>query len=108
MSLIARYSVRAILPRTVSRRAATFRIASTSVLRSQFNTVQRARSFSAMSASPMAAAASPIVKQNIRPEPDQVLQDIADYVLNYEITSPLAVRAHLSPLLSNRNWEKKG
>jgi len=27
---------------------------------------------------------------NVRPEPDQVLVDIADYVLNYEIKSPLA------------------
>ncbi len=27
---------------------------------------------------------------NIRPEPDQVLVDIADYVINYEIKSPLA------------------
>lgn len=31
-----------------------------------------------------------IVNQNEKPEPDQVLQDIADYVHNYEITSPLA------------------
>lgn len=27
---------------------------------------------------------------NVRPEPDQVLVDIADYVINYEIKSPLA------------------
>ena len=27
---------------------------------------------------------------NVRPEPDQVLTDIADYVINYEIKSPLA------------------
>jgi hypothetical protein len=36
-----------------------------------------------------------IVNQNEKPEPDQVLQDIADYVHNYEITSPLAVCAPL-------------
>lgn len=38
------------------------------------------------------SAAQTIVKQNERPEPDRVLQDIADYVHNYEINSPLAVR----------------
>jgi hypothetical protein len=27
---------------------------------------------------------------NVRPEPDQVLVDIADYVLNYQIDSALA------------------
>jgi len=27
---------------------------------------------------------------NVRPEPDQVLADIADYVLNYEVRSDLA------------------
>lgn len=32
-----------------------------------------------------------IVNQNERPEPDQVLKDIADYVHNYKIDSPLAV-----------------
>ncbi|CAZ80526.1 unnamed protein product [Tuber melanosporum] len=36
------------------------------------------------------SAPTSIVKQNIRPEPDQVLQDIADYVHSYEITSQLA------------------
>lgn len=39
------------------------------------------------------SAAQTIVKQNERPEPDRVLQDIADYVHNYQIDSPLAVRA---------------
>lgn len=38
-----------------------------------------------------------IVNQNERPEPDQVLKDIADYVHNYEIDSPLAVRTPLNP-----------
>ena len=34
---------------------------------------------------------------NIRPEPDQVLVDIADYVMQYQVTSEEAYRtAHLS------------
>lgn len=41
---------------------------------------------------PNQSAIHGIVKQNERPEPDQVLKDIADYVHNYEINSPLAVR----------------
>lgn len=31
-----------------------------------------------------------IITNNVRPDPDQVLQDIADYVHNYEIDSPVA------------------
>lgn len=35
------------------------------------------------------------VTDNKRPPPDQVLQDIADYVHNYKIESPLAVSSVL-------------
>jgi len=93
MSFLARHTTRAAIPRTLSRRtAAAVRVASTPLLlRSQLNPVLKTRQFSAVSSSMMSAPAS-IVKQNVRPEPDQVLQDIADYVHSYEITSPLAVR----------------
>ncbi|KAK9451334.1 MmgE/PrpD family-domain-containing protein [Limtongia smithiae] len=40
--------------------------------------------------SAMAAARSAIVTDNVRPAPDKVLQDIADYALSYDIASPLA------------------
>jgi len=48
----------------------------------------------------MMSAPASIVKQNVRPEPDQVLQDIADYVHSYEITSPLAVSV-FAPLIDS-------
>lgn len=34
------------------------------------------------------------VDLNNRPDYDQVLQDIADYVLTYEVESPLALDPH--------------
>ncbi len=36
-----------------------------------------------------------------RPEPDQVLLDIADYVLNYEIRSPLAYETACHSLIDS-------
>ena len=37
---------------------------------------------------------------NVRPQPDQVLVDIADYVLNFEVTSKLVARFNQF----ERNW----
>jgi len=101
MSFLARRTTRAAIPRTLSRRtAAAVRVASTPFLfRNQLNPVLKTRQFSAVSSSMMSAPAS-IVKQNVRPEPDQVLQDIADYVHSYEITSPLAVSV-FAPLIDS-------
>ena len=100
MSFLARRATRAAIPRTLSRRTAAVRVASTPfLLRNQLNPVLKTRQFSAVSSSMMSAPAS-IVKQNVRPEPDQVLQDIADYVHSYEITSPLAVSV-FAPLIDS-------
>ena len=101
MSFLVRHTTRAAIPRTLSRRtAAAARVASTPLLlRNQLNPGLKTRRFSTVSSSMMSAPAS-IVKQNVRPEPDQVLQDIADYVHSYEITSPLAVRV-FAPLIGS-------
>lgn len=62
-------------------------------MQKSLKSISTPRAFSVMAANQSAAQA--IVKQNERPEPDRVLQDIADYVHNYEINSPLAVRTPL-------------
>ncbi|KAL7266516.1 ATP-binding cassette transporter CGR1 [Rhizina undulata] len=66
--------------------AATPKITASAV--QQHTVKQQARFFSAMSSNLSSIPAG--AQDNKRPEPDQVLQDIADYVHNYEITSPLA------------------
>lgn len=95
MSFLARSLSRsAIIPRCVSRRVSPALCRQLSVVRSpvqkSLESISTPRAFSVMAANK--SAAQTIVKQNERPEPDKVLQDIADYVHNYEINSPLAVR----------------
>lgn len=102
MSFLARSLSRsAIVPRCVSRRVSPALCRQLSVRspvqaqQKSLKSISTRRAFSAMAANQ--STTHGIVNQNERPEPDQVLKDIADYVHNYEIDSPLAVRTPRPP-----------
>ncbi|KAI0775720.1 2-methylcitrate dehydratase [Trametes elegans] len=86
-------SVRRSLPQTFRSRAPLSRVqtaAISSISRSPLLSRTSRSVVPALRPAALARTMSSHAESAVRPEPDQVLQDIADYVHNYKIESPLA------------------